>query len=74
MLVTLATLVAFRNDAVGFMAGMLCHYSYRLPAVWARWTEHGLQARRSRLHRRRRRAEDEEGLLSRRPDDDDDEQ
>jgi MFS superfamily sulfate permease-like transporter len=31
MLVTAGMLVAFKNDAVGFMAGLCCHWSYRLP-------------------------------------------
>lgn len=30
MLVTTAGIMAFRNDAVGFLAGMLCHGAYRL--------------------------------------------
>lgn len=30
MLMTTAGLLAFKNDAVGFLAGMLCHCSYRL--------------------------------------------
>ncbi len=32
MLMTAAGILGFRNDAVGFMAGMLCHYAYRLSA------------------------------------------
>jgi MFS superfamily sulfate permease-like transporter len=31
MLVTAGMLVAFKNDAVGFMAGLCCHWSYILP-------------------------------------------
>lgn len=31
MLVTAGLLVAFKNDAIGFLAGMCCHWSYRLP-------------------------------------------
>ncbi|KND88899.1 Molybdate transporter 1 [Tolypocladium ophioglossoides CBS 100239] len=30
MLMTTAGIMAFRNDAVGFLAGMLCHWAYRL--------------------------------------------
>ena len=30
MLMTTAGIMAFRNDAVGFAAGMLCHYAYRI--------------------------------------------
>ena len=31
MLVTAGVLVAFKNDAVGFLAGLLCHWSFELP-------------------------------------------
>jgi hypothetical protein len=31
MLVTAGLLVAFKNDAIGFMAGLCCHWSYTLP-------------------------------------------
>ncbi|KAI1814167.1 hypothetical protein GGS20DRAFT_430894 [Poronia punctata] len=34
MLVTTAGILAFKNDAIGFIAGMLCHYAYRL-TEWA---------------------------------------
>lgn len=37
MLVTTAGLLAFRNDAVGFLAGMLCHSSYRLSERFMSW-------------------------------------
>lgn len=30
MMVTAGLLLAFKNDAVGFLAGMLCHYSYQV--------------------------------------------
>lgn len=33
MMVTVGLLVGFKNDAVGFVAGMLCHAAYELP-VW----------------------------------------
>lgn len=36
MLVTVGLLVAFKNDAVGFIAGMLCHWSYEVPAMLAK--------------------------------------
>ena len=29
MFVTVAGILAFKNDAVGFLAGMLCHWSFR---------------------------------------------
>ncbi|KAI0479599.1 hypothetical protein F4859DRAFT_476630 [Xylaria cf. heliscus] len=48
MLITTAGILAFKNDAVGFIAGMLCHYAYRL-TEWAerRWRghRHGLSER-----------------------------
>lgn len=37
MLVTTAGILAFKNDAVGFLAGMLCHYSYRLSERFTGW-------------------------------------
>lgn len=36
MFVTASLLVAFKNDAIGFIAGMLCHWSYELPEIVAR--------------------------------------
>lgn len=43
MVVTVGLLVGFKNDAIGFLAGMLCHWAYSLPALVekarARWTE-----------------------------------
>ncbi|KAJ9638000.1 hypothetical protein H2204_004590 [Knufia peltigerae] len=32
MLVTAGLLIAFKNDAIGFIAGMCCHWSYQLPS------------------------------------------
>ncbi|KAL9080911.1 MAG: hypothetical protein Q9157_000411 [Trypethelium eluteriae] len=40
MLMTIAGLLAFRNDAVGFIAGMLCHWTFHWPVrgqIWGRW-------------------------------------
>lgn len=37
MLMTTAGIVAFRNDAIGFLAGMLCYWSYRLSETIAKW-------------------------------------
>lgn len=34
MLVTVGMLVGFKNDAIGFVAGMLCHWSYELPGFY----------------------------------------
>ena len=38
MFTTVAGILAFKNDAVGFVAGMLCHWSFK---VQDRWEEHG---------------------------------
>ena len=37
MLMTTAGLLAFRNDALGFLAGMLCYWSYRLSERVSSW-------------------------------------
>jgi hypothetical protein len=37
MLVTTAGILAFKNDAVGFLAGMFCHFSYRLSERFMGW-------------------------------------
>lgn len=43
MMVTVGLLIGFKNDAVGFVAGMLCHWAYELPGVVhrakRRWSE-----------------------------------
>ncbi|KAK0386459.1 hypothetical protein NLU13_6295 [Sarocladium strictum] len=39
MLMTAGALLAFRNDAVGFAAGMLCHWSFALSDRFAKWRE-----------------------------------
>ena len=36
MLVTVGGILAFRNDAVGFIAGMVCHWSYNVPSLFYR--------------------------------------
>lgn len=36
MLMTTAGLLAFKNDAVGFVAGMLCHWAFRLSEWFAK--------------------------------------
>lgn len=52
MFTTVGFLVAFKNDAVGFLAGMACHWSFKTPELWEtgrrrvrRWCErrHRLQ-------------------------------
>ncbi|KAK4087052.1 hypothetical protein Purlil1_8571 [Purpureocillium lilacinum] len=37
MLMTTAGIMAFRNDAVGFLAGMLCHWAYRASSWFTNW-------------------------------------
>ncbi|KAI0202053.1 hypothetical protein F4808DRAFT_93580 [Astrocystis sublimbata] len=44
MLITTAGILAFKNDAVGFVAGMLCHYAYRS----LEWAERKWDDRRRR--------------------------
>ncbi|KAH8671359.1 hypothetical protein BX600DRAFT_458922 [Xylariales sp. PMI_506] len=50
MLMTTAGILAFKNDAVGFLAGMFCHWAYRI----AEWFElrRGSSEERSPLLRR----------------------
>ncbi|KAJ5914438.1 hypothetical protein N7504_003321 [Penicillium tannophilum] len=47
MMVTVGLLVGFKNDAIGFIAGMLCHAAYELPTWWekarTRWSEGRVQ-------------------------------
>lgn len=58
MLVTIAGLLAFKNDAVGFVAGMICHWSYDIPSLYAR---HRATFRRGGV--RLSSSSDHEGLL-----------
>lgn len=43
MMVTVGLLVGFKNDAVGFLAGMLCYWAYQVPTLYekakSRWSE-----------------------------------
>ncbi|TKW54109.1 Molybdate transporter 1 [Colletotrichum tanaceti] len=39
MLMTTAGILAFRNDAIGFVAGMLCYWAYRLSNRTQKWWE-----------------------------------
>jgi Molybdate transporter of MFS superfamily len=48
MLVTAGLLLAFKNDAIGFLAGMFCHWSYELPGPLAR-LDHGRSPRRASI-------------------------
>jgi Molybdate transporter of MFS superfamily len=41
LLVTVGLLVAFKNDAVGFVAGMLCHWSYEVAEMLAKVKRRG---------------------------------
>ena len=45
MSMTVGGLLAFRNDAVGFMAGMLCHWSFEAP----QWLRKLMRSRELRL-------------------------
>lgn len=38
MVMTVGGLLAFKNDAVGFLAGMLCHWAYNPPSIFRRQT------------------------------------
>jgi hypothetical protein len=46
MLVTMGLLIAFKNDAVGFAAGMLCYWSYEVPEMLTMIKRGGLGRRR----------------------------
>jgi hypothetical protein len=37
MFMTIGGLLAFKNDGVGFIAGMLCHGAYQLSNAWVEW-------------------------------------
>ena len=41
MMVTVAGLLSFRNDGVGFVAGMLCHWSFLMPEWIATYRRRG---------------------------------
>lgn len=49
MMVTVGMLVGFKNDAIGFIAGIVCHCAYELPGWWekarSRWSEGRLRLR-----------------------------
>ena len=45
MLVTAGLLLAFKNDAIGFMAGMFCHWSYEMPMIFDRLRHGGRRGR-----------------------------
>ena len=37
MFMTVGGILAFKNDAVGFLAGMLCHWSFHMQDSWEEW-------------------------------------
>lgn len=49
MMVTVGVLVGFKNDAVGFIAGLLAHWAYDIPKWWEKarssWSEGRLRLR-----------------------------
>jgi hypothetical protein len=66
MFMTIGGLLAFKNDGVGFLAGVLCHLAYQSPGLWD--ARGGLRfMKRDDKSRRDRRAttveEEEEQLL-----------
>jgi MFS superfamily sulfate permease-like transporter len=69
MFMTIGGLLAFKNDGVGFLAGMLCHFAYRSSGIWTAWegwkiVKGGQKSRRSRQATTIE--EEEEQLLSER--------
>ena len=66
MFMTIGLLLAFKNDGVGFLAGMLCHWAYQSSRLWDAWKgwrtkNDGREARNSQ---RATTVEEEEQLLS----------
>lgn len=41
MIVTVATLLAFKNDGIGFVVGMIWHWALRMPNIWERSRRQG---------------------------------
>jgi len=67
MFMTIGGLLAFKNDGIGFLAGILCHLSYRSAGLWESWGGLRLMKKDDKKSRRERRAttveEEEEQLL-----------
>lgn len=64
MLMTIGGLLAFKNDAVGFAAGMLCHWTYKSFDVWSRKPARiGRFARDSSRHENAPQHDEEQQLL-----------
>jgi MFS superfamily sulfate permease-like transporter len=59
MFMTVGGLLAFKNDGVGFMAGMLCHWVYQSDRLWSI-----LRRRNTRGSRSATTGEEDEHLLS----------
>lgn len=68
MLVTVAGCLAFKNDAVGFIAGMLWHWGLRLPELSQRWTSGLMRGENGSWTRSRAADEEGESLLARNHD------
>ena len=59
MLITAGLLLAFKNDAIGFVAGMCCHWSYELPMLITRLRHRARPGRLTPNH-----PEEHENLIS----------
>jgi xanthine/uracil permease len=66
MFTTIGLLLAFKNDGVGFVAGMLCHWAYQSSKVWSAWEGWRTKenVRKDRQSQRATTVEEEEELLS----------
>ena len=64
MFMTIAGLLAFKNDGVGFVAGMMCNLTYRLSDAWTEWEcQKRTDSARSRTSRQVTTIADEEEQL-----------
>lgn len=65
MLVTVSGILAFRNDAVGFGAGLICHWSFWASQRWEAWWRARRGSNRSghELEAEERQNEERAGLL-----------
>ncbi|KAH7420013.1 sulfate transporter-like protein [Cadophora sp. MPI-SDFR-AT-0126] len=65
MFMTVGFLLAFKNDGVGFIAGMLCHSFNQAPKLWVEWESRRVRQgdRRSRRNRQSTTIEEEEEQL-----------
>lgn len=62
MFMTIGALLAFKNDGVGFVAGMLCHFAYQVSGIWREWRSRrpSTASRKSRRTRAETTIEEEE--------------